>query len=857
MKKILALILCMLFAISSFSTAMAATKVYDNSGDLPEGDDANFKPYPIALNATKYTPWYIQYARSTKAAYEKGVRAGDGNQRLMAIGVSPVNPDHILVGSDKSGIQRSDDGGVNWELVGNNSNGWACTDIEWSPTDENVAFVMQTGNVGADKAELDKASKTTFHGIYKTVDAGKTWYQVLSATCLSDGNTTNAIQIAPSGNVYALTSVGLYKSTDGGETFEKLSEVIVENSLIGGLYVSDDEKTLIAAGGGGVYLSTSKGYLWKNINGNVESALAASVTVDPEDETHWYACFQGIIGSSLYETYDKGETWSALPVKNNSSQKKWVEVLTFAKDENGNTVMIVTYNSWGAVYWYSEDKGKTWTQKTLDCLPEDIYNYSAGYVTEGIGVSDSQPNVVYYSFGDQVFKSVDGGKTFKWSNSGFSGINTNQVYLDQENYMWFADVDRGLAVTDRPYVPGSGVYPTVTRKQSDGYSGAVAVDPKDRNHVFTDVKNILYESTDRGDTWTTVDGVKPNYLIRYHKDDSNVIYTSSHTSFDGGKTWTENTRVISAVSNVNSDVLYGYENKVLYQSKDRGKTWSEYCKEIKATYVFYPDEFDEDTIWYGGYNGNLYKVVSGVQTVFGRANGLYCSKGSIGTISIEAIAQDPRDKNHIIIGGKNTMEGLKSPGVFETYDGGQTWVVVPGARSSFIVNSIRFSPIAEEVYIGTCSNGFLIYDYKTFKKWYDGELVVDKSDEIIIENQYTDGRVRVKLNGDMIGFDSDPFVENGRTFVPMRKIFEKLGATIEWDNDTETVTATKGSDVIKLTIGSNTAIVNGVEKPLDAPAQLKNDRTMVPLRFVSESLGLKVDWSESNNLVIINKYREN
>ncbi len=847
MKKLLAIILCFVLTLGCFGNVMAATKVYDLSGDLPEGDEANYKPYPIAVNATRITPWYVQYARSTKSAYDKGIRAGDGNQRIMSIGVSPVNPDHVLFGSDKSGVLRSDDGGINWELVGNNNNGWGCTDIVWSPVDENVAFCMQTGNVGASANALEKSTNTTLHGVYKTVDAGKTWYQVLSATCLSDGSTTNAIQIMPSGNVYALTSVGLYKSEDGGESFEKLSDVIEENSLVGGLYIFDNEKTMLACGGGGVYLSTSKGYLWKNINGNVESSTVTCVRVDPDDENHWYACFQGIVGSSLYDTYDKGETWTAVPVKNNNTQKKWVETLHFSKDENGNTIMLVAYNQWGAPYWYSTDKGQTWSQNAFDRIPEDIFSCGNGYVCEGFAVSQADPTVVYYSFGDNVYKSTDGGRTFKWSNSGFSGINTNYVYFDPENYIWFCDVDRGLSLTDTPYVQGT--YPTVTRKQSDGYSGAVAVDPNNRNHVFTDIKNALFESTDRGDTWSAVDGVAPSYLIKYHKNDSNVIYTSSHTSFDGGKIWTENVRKITAVSNVNNDVLYSYDSKVLYQSKDRGKTWSEYCKDIKASYVFYPDEFDADTIWYAGYNGNVYKVVNGVETVMGSSNGLSSAKGMV---SIEAIAQDPKDKNHLIVGGKNTKEGVKTPGVYETYDGGQNWILVPGTKGTFIVNSIRFSPIAEEVYIGTCSNGLYIYDYNTFKKWYNGELKVDKSDEIIIENQYTDGRVRVKLNGDMIGFDSNPFVENGRTFVPMRKIFEKLGATIEWDNDTETVTATKGSDVIKLTIGSNKAIVNGVEKELDAPAQLKNDRTMVPLRFVSESLGLKVDWSESNNLVIIN-----
>ena len=185
------------------------------------------------------------------------------------------------------------------------------------------------------------------------------------------------------------------------------------------------------------------------------------------------------------------------------------------------------------------------------------------------------------------------------------------------------------------------------------------------------------------------------------------------------------------------------------------------------------------------------------------------------------------------------------------WDGGETWLLVPGMKGIAHITSITFSPVSDEAFIGTCSNGFIIYDYPTFKKWYNEELEVDTSDEYIIPNMYTDGRIRVKIDSDVIGFDTDPFLYNDRTFVPMRKIFEVLGAEVSWEDATQTVTAFKDDVVIQLTIGSQTAFVNDEEKALDAPAQLVNSRTMIPLRFVAEALGCKVDWSDSNNLVII------
>lgn len=92
---------------------------------------------------------------------------------------------------------------------------------------------------------------------------------------------------------------------------------------------------------------------------------------------------------------------------------------------------------------------------------------------------------------------------------------------------------------------------------------------------------------------------------------------------------------------------------------------------------------------------------------------------------------------------------------------------------------------------------------------------------------------------------------NGSVLVPPRAIFESLGAAVEWDGATQTVTATKEGKTVVLTIGSNIAYVNGVPVTLSAPAQLINGHTMVPVRFVSEALGGAVEWNEASKSVIV------
>ena len=111
--------------------------------------------------------------------------------------------------------------------------------------------------------------------------------------------------------------------------------------------------------------------------------------------------------------------------------------------------------------------------------------------------------------------------------------------------------------------------------------------------------------------------------------------------------------------------------------------------------------------------------------------------------------------------------------------------------------------------------------------------------------------IRVILNGAALNFGVPPQVIGGRTMVPLRAIFEALGAEVDWNASTQTVTGTKGSTVVQLTIGSTSPTVNGVVVPIDQPGVVIEERTMVPLRFVGESLGVTVEWDGPTSTITI------
>ncbi|MEW6573430.1 MAG: stalk domain-containing protein [Bacillota bacterium] len=113
--------------------------------------------------------------------------------------------------------------------------------------------------------------------------------------------------------------------------------------------------------------------------------------------------------------------------------------------------------------------------------------------------------------------------------------------------------------------------------------------------------------------------------------------------------------------------------------------------------------------------------------------------------------------------------------------------------------------------------------------------------------------IAVLVDGERLSCDVPPVIEQGRTLVPLRAIFEALGATVDWDGTTRTVTGRKGTTTVKLVVGQKTAYVNGEAVTLDVPARIISGRTMVPLRFVGESLGARVEWDGTAPRVIVGK----
>lgn len=127
------------------------------------------------------------------------------------------------------------------------------------------------------------------------------------------------------------------------------------------------------------------------------------------------------------------------------------------------------------------------------------------------------------------------------------------------------------------------------------------------------------------------------------------------------------------------------------------------------------------------------------------------------------------------------------------------------------------------------------------------KIVVNDSERFEI-TQF-EREINIELEGQILQLDSKPIMINDRTLVPIRQIFEALGAKVEWDNSAQKATVMMDDTVISFGLNSQIATVNKANVMMGSAAVERNSRIMVPLRFLAESLGYRVEWIDKSNTV--------
>ena len=187
---------------------------------------------------------------------------------------------------------------------------------------------------------------------------------------------------------------------------------------------------------------------------------------------------------------------------------------------------------------------------------------------------------------------------------------------------------------------------------------------------------------------------------------------------------------------------------------------------------------------------------------------------------------------------------------------GSTVTATPKADEGYVLSEIKVVD-AKGKKVDVTNNGDGTYSYKVptltpavVTAEFEKENTADdttKTDVIVL----TINSVVADVFGKQVVNDVAPVIRNDRTMLPARFVAEALGASVEWNEAAQKVTITKENTVIEITIGSNIAFVNGMEVILDSPAFIENSRTYLPLRFIAENLGAEVEWNQELQQIYI------
>ena len=224
----------------------------------------------------------------------------------------------------------------------------------------------------------------------------------------------------------------------------------------------------------------------------------------------------------------------------------------------------------------------------------------------------------------------------------------------------------------------------------------------------------------------------------------------------------------------------------------------------------------------------------------------YTSKDSIEAVDIKMQSEylpvdyeTPANSKVYILNGIYTAKMICSDGVYIGFSNDGVYFTKIRLSDDFAQLSKRVTNNNKSIFYAEGNN--IVYNEYGYKMTFD------------IDNVSASEAVYVKVNNKILGFDTPPVIESGRTLVPLRFIFETMGADVDWDGSTQTAIVTGNNTFVKFSIDNVTATVDGAAKTMDVPARLINDKTLVPLRFLSEELGFNVEWNETERLVTISK----
>lgn len=648
----------------------------------------------------------------------QAIFAKQGSASIGAIALAPSNPNYVWVGTGESNIRNdvidgdgvyfSPDAGHTWKFMGLGGAG-QISRIVVDPSNPDVVLVAALGHAWAPNED---------RGVFRTVDGGKTWKKTLfvdagtgaSDLVMAPGNPKVLYAGMWEARRYPWTMVnggptgGIYRSTDGGETWTKLQKGLPSGDLgrIALAVASSNPNhvyALIATKGNLLWQSTDRGDSWTEVSDNhaldVRPFYFSRFMVSPSDENKLY-----FLSFYLMESDDGGKTAHAIDRGVHvDHHAMWIDPK--------NPKRIIQGNDGGA--YVSLNAGKT--RRFLDNLPiEQFYQVAVGSAQPFTVCGGLQDNSAWCGVSSDYGRHGVTAATWYTAVGGDGEYavpapsDPNIIYADsQEGYIERLDKMTHVSRSIRPTLEAAERSKPADLKYRFNWTSPIAVSPSDSNLVYLGA-NVVFKSADGGNSWSVI---SPD-LTRNDKSKQNVAGEPVHHDISSAENY--DTILSITISPVDPRVIWvGTDDGLVQVTRDGGKSWTNVTANIAGApawarvYQIGVSPFDPSEA-YVSFDAHMlddrrpyvYKTDDYGKTWQNISGGLPANA------PVYVVREDPNQRG-LLVAGTDT-------GLFYSTDTGGHWSPLKANFPTVPVFDLKFVKQPRDLVVATHGRGIFVFD---------------------------------------------------------------------------------------------------------------------------------------------------
>ncbi|PJJ48494.1 putative secreted protein (Por secretion system target) [Hymenobacter chitinivorans DSM 11115] len=606
---------------------------------------------------------------------ERGPNNVGGRIRALVVDPADATGNTVWAGTAGGGLWKTTTGAATtpiWQSVDNFFANLAVTAIAFQPSNTNIMY-FGTGE-GYYNADAVRGL-----GIWKSTDHGVTWTQLTSTARSANFQYILKIAVHPvTGDVYAATRAGLFRSTNGGTSWDKVlgagTGAVIDR--VSDIEISADNKIYVGMGiqaGDAIYRSTTgNAGSWVNLNTAANSGLPTTgyerieLACAPSDANRVYAMFQSTSDALLdiYRSNDGGATWTAL------NKPRWENSDDFTRGQAWYDLSIgVAPNDANKIYVGGVD-----LFRTLDASATPVVWQQATYWS----TAKTNPG---YSHADQhavAFASNDGNMAYFGSDGGVS-LSTNA--FDPSTTPVFKQRNNGLNVTQ---YYAAAIHPTLPN-----YFLAGAQDNGTQKFTAAGLNNTTDASGGDG-AFCFIDEDEPQFQFTAY------VYSNYYRSFNSGATFPR------VINNNNGSFInptdYDSKHNTMYAGSTAGTlfVWPEATTKNVTTTLTLPSGAGtvthvtvskkvDDRVYVGTNTGKVIRIDNALAVAPATPT---FTEIRTGTGSVSCVAVDPNDEAHLLL----TYSNYGVVSVWETTNGGTAWRNVEGNLPDMPIRWAIFDP---------------------------------------------------------------------------------------------------------------------------------------------------------------------